>query len=151
MPQNAPQMPYPYVSPLQAEYERERRVFHIMKNLALAIGIPAAVLFFAFSLYEMPTDVGGYGLYGYAAYIAVMLGMSAFIGIAIGCVPARYMGAWRAIRRSGVFVWGGIYVLLVIMTLLILVPAVCGFFFLLGQLLRVHRLESQLAAPARMQ
>lgn len=69
-------------------------------------------------------------------------------GFYVGTVPAGYIAAWRAIKRSKLFVWGNALGLLLIATLLLSIPAAFAPIAFLLQWLKVSNLKRQLDANA---
>ena len=103
---------------IRAEYDEEKRVFDLMKKFL------------------------------YIALVPVLLAATAFTGFYVGTVPAGYIAAWRAIKRSKLFVWGNALGLLLIATLLLFIPAAFAPIAFLLQWLKVSNLKRQLDANA---
>ena len=130
---------------IRAEYDEEKRVFDLMKKFLYIVGAITAIVVFLLLLVNSPaliTQTGAIGI------IALVLAATAFTGFYVGTVPAGYIAAWRAIKRSKLFVWGNALGLLLIATLLLSIPAAFAPIAFLLQWLKVSNLKRQLDANA---
>ena len=129
---------------IRAEYDEEKRVFDLMKKFLYIVGTITAIVVFLLLLVNSPTLITQTGAIGIIALVPVLLAATAFTGFYVGTVPA----AWRAIKRSKLFVWGNALGLLLIATLLLSIPAAFAPIAFLLQWLKVSNLKRQLDANA---
>ena len=125
---------------IRAEYDEEKRVFDLMKKFLYIVGAITAIVVFLLLLVNSPALITQTGAIGIIA--------PAFTGFYVGTVPAGYIAAWRAIKRSKLFVWGNALGLLLIATLLLFIPAAFAPIAFLLQWLKVSNLKHQLDANA---
>ena len=130
---------------IRAEYDEEKRVFDLMKKFLYIVGAITAIVVFLLLLVNSPALITQTGAIGIIALVPVLLAATAFTGFYVGTVPAGYIAAWRAIKRSKLFVWGNALGLLLIATLLSIPAAFAPIAFLL-QWLKVSNLKRQLDA-----
>ena len=128
---------------IRAEYDEEKRVFDLMKKFLYIVGTITAIVVFLLLLVNSPALITQTG-----ALVPVLLAATAFTGFYVGTVPAGYIAAWRAIKRSRLFVWGNALGLLLIATLLLFIPAAFAPIAFLLQWLKVSNLKRQLDANA---
>lgn len=102
---------------IRAEYDEEKRVFDLMKKFLYIVGTITAIVVFLLLLVNSPALITQTGAIGIIALVPVLLAATAFTGFYVGTVPAGYIAAWRAIKRSKLFVWGNALGLLLIATL----------------------------------
>ena len=102
---------------------RKKRVFDLMKKFLYIVGTITAIVVFLLLLVNSPALITQTGAIGIIALVPVLLAATAFTGFYVGTVPAGYIAAWRAIKRSKLFVWGNALGLLLIATLLLSIPA----------------------------
>ena len=126
---------------IRAEYDEEKRVFDLMKKFLYIVGAITAIV-------VSPALITQTGAIGIIALVPVLLAATAFTGFYVGTVPAGYIAAWRAIKRSKLFVWGNALGLLLIATLLLSIPAAFAPIAFLLQWLKVSNLKRQLDANA---
>lgn len=91
---------------IRAEYDEEKRVFDLMKKFLYIVGAITAIVVFLLLLVNSPALITQTGAIGIIALVPVLLAATAFTGFYVGTVPAGYIAAWRAIKRSKLFVWG---------------------------------------------
>lgn len=136
---------------IRAEYDEEKRVFDLMKKFLYIVGTITAIVVivvFLLLLVNSPALITQTGAIGIIALVPVLLAATAFTGFYVGTVPAGYIAAWRAIKRSKLFVWGNALGLLLIATLLLSIPAAFAPIAFLLQWLKVSNLKRQLDANA---
>lgn len=133
---------------IRAEYDEEKRVFDLMKKFLYIVGTITAIIVFLLLLVNSPALITQTGAIGIIALVPVLLAATAFTGFYVGMVPAGYIAAWRAIKRSKLFVWGNALGLLLIATLLLSIPAAFAPIAFLLQWLKVSNLKRQLDANA---
>ena len=130
---------------IRAEYDEEKRVFDLMKKFLYIVGTITAIVVFLLLLVNSPALITQTGAIGIIALVPVLLAATAFTGFYVGTVPAGYIAAWRAIKRSK---WGNALGLLLIATLLLSIPAAFAPIAFLLQWLKVSNLKRQLDANA---
>lgn len=128
-------------------YEREQRVLRVM----LILEAMGTALFLSFSIYIIATKGDAFrapeGASGpvialtWAITIAVFLLMSLWIG----SILPGFVGMWRAISRSGFFVWGGVITLMIILVLFCWIALMFGPVFLARQAWRTRKAKRALA------
>lgn len=133
---------------IRTEYDEEKRVFDLMKKFLYIVGTITAIVVFLLLLVNSPALITQTGAIGIIALVPVLLAATAFTGFYVGTVPAGYIAAWRAIKRSKLFVWGNALGLLLIATLLLSIPAAFAPIAFLLQWLKVSNLKRQLDANA---
>ena len=137
---------------IRAEYDEEKRVFDLMKKFLYIVGTITAIVVFLLLLVNSPALITQTGAIGIIALVPVLLAATAFTGFYVGTGPgggaAGYIAAWRAIKRSKLFVWGNALGLLLIATLLLSIPAAFAPIAFLLQWLKVSNLKRQLDANA---
>ena len=116
---------------IRAEYDEEKRVFDLMKKFLYIVGAITAIVVFLLLLVNSPALITQTGAIGIIALVPVVLAATAFT-------------AWRAIKRSKLFVWGNALGLLLIATLLLFIPAAFAPIAFLLQWLKVSNLKRQL-------
>ena len=119
-----------------------------MKKFLYIVGTITAIVVFLLLLVNSPALITQTGAIGIIALVPVLLAATAFTGFYVGTVPAGYIAAWRAIKRSKLFVWGNALGLLLIATLLLFIPAAFAPIAFLLQWLKVSNLKHQLDANA---
>ena len=129
---------------IRAEYDEEKRVFDSMKKFLYIVGAITAIVVFLLLLVNSPALITQTGAIGIIALVPVLLAATAFTGFYVGTIPAGYIAAWRAIKRSKLFVWGNALGL----TLLLFIPAAFAPIAFLLQWLKVSNLKRQLDANA---
>ena len=125
----------------QYEYEDEARVFKRMKVGIIPMAILTVIAVVAFSPNSVKAlkDSGVPLWIGIPVFILVLLAALVMIGTILCFIPAGFIGFYRALGRSGWFVWGGSVVMAVIFALLIMIPLFFGVFFFIGQFFRVRK------------
>ena len=118
------------------------------KKFLYIVGTITAIVVFLLLLVNSPALITQTGAIGIIALVPVLLAATAFTGFYVGTVPAGYIAAWRAIKRSKLFVWGNALGLLLIATLLLSIPATFAPIAFLLQWLKVSNLKRQLDANA---
>lgn len=129
---------------IRMEYEEEKRVFALMKWFLFILGSVTAIGVLILFLSKTPDLIAQLGATELVVFIPFTLFASIFAGFWIGTVPAGYIAAWRAIRRSGLFIWGNLLGLLLIATLFLSIPAAISPIAFLLQWAKVSRLKRQL-------
>lgn len=133
-----------YAMALRAEYEEEKRVFSWMKRLGFIFGIVFAIAVFFILLINSPTLLDQTGPEGLIVLIPVILFGTGFIGFWMGMLPAGYIGLWRAIRRSGLFICGNFIGLAIVATFLVSIPVLLGPIFFVRQCAKVSNLKKKI-------
>lgn len=133
---------------IRAEYEEEKRVFHLMKWLFIIIGSVSAVSIFLVLLFNTPAILAKTGAAGIPVLIPVFLFGTCVVGFWCGVIPSGYIGAWRALRRSGLFIFGNFLGMALILTLFACVPVLLSPIFFISQWVKVSNLKKQLEATA---
>lgn len=130
---------------LRAEYEEEARVFGWMKKSFLFLAPAFAVLYAVMFIANIPALEAKYGAEGIANLIlylpAILISCIPAI-LWAGCIPSGYIWAYRAIRRSRLFVMGNFAFLAVLVVLLIGIPILLAPVVFIIQWRKVSRLKS---------
>lgn len=129
---------------MKADYASETRVFKTMKTLFYVLGSIVAIGTLALFLLKLDTFPREAGLGGLLLAVPIIIFAVALAGLFVGCVPAGFIGLWRAVSRSRVLVFGGSNVILFILALAATLPAILGPVFYLLQWNKVRKMRAQL-------